>query len=82
MRYTESPNSEELSEYFFNTFGASDLMKKLISLIKLPFSDLSSAAYNFLIRMSRNNWSLKKFAACPGTNLLATLGYYIDIYFS
>lgn len=66
MRYTESPNSEELSEYFFNTFGASDLMKKLISLIKLPFSDLSSAAYNFLIRMSRNNWSLKKFAACPG----------------
>ncbi len=77
VRYTGSPDSEELSEHFFNMYGASDLMKKLISLIKLPFSDLSSAAYTFLIRMSRNDWSLKKFAAHPGTNFsVATIHGY------
>jgi len=43
------------------------------SLIKLPFSDMASAAYTFLLKMSLNKWSLKKFSSHPGKIKLATL---------
>jgi hypothetical protein len=62
-----------LNEVNLNVVQSVQIIFLFFSLMQLPFADMASAAFTFLVRMSRNDWAIKKFTDRAGKTMTQLL---------